>query len=85
MTSKLAIVMPAYNAAELLTKTLPPLLSAQPDGGVWVVDPGSTDSTAMIAEDLGAQVIRLPQREADDTDKRSRDQEQNPYASSGCL
>lgn len=63
MTSKLAIVMPAYNAAELLTKTLPPLLSAQPDGGVWVVDPGSTDSTAMIAEDLGAHVIRLPQRE----------------------
>lgn len=62
-TPQLAIVMPAYNAAGLLPTTLPPLIASQPDGGVWVVDPGSSDGTARIAEQLGANVIQLPSRE----------------------
>ncbi len=57
-----AIVMPAYNAAHLLPKTLTAAIEAAQGGRVIVVDPGSTDDTAEVAEALGAQVIRLPHR-----------------------
>jgi len=52
-----AIVMPAYNAERFLPVTLP---AAGP--GVLVVDPGSDDGTAALAESLGAKVLRLGRR-----------------------
>lgn len=59
----LAVVMPAYNAAHLLPRTLPAARAAAADQAeVWVVDPGSTDGTAQVAEQLGARVVRLPER-----------------------
>lgn len=56
------IVMPAYNGAVVLERTLPAILSAARGRRVIVVDPGSTDDTAARAEALGAEVIRLGHR-----------------------
>jgi len=57
-----AVVVPAYNAAELLPRTLPAAIQAAGGAAVLVVDPGSTDATSTVAEELGAQVVRLPHR-----------------------
>ena len=57
-----AIIMPAYNAAHLLPRSLRAALDAAGDQRVVVVDPGSTDDTADVARKMGAEVIRLPQR-----------------------
>ncbi len=51
---RLAVVMPAYNAAKTLEKTvreLPEMVDVK-----ILVDDGSTDETARIAEDLGLRV-----------------------------
>lgn len=61
-----AIVMPAYNAATLVTTTVPAALAAaaraQGDCRMLVVDPGSSDDTAAVAESLGVDVLRLGRR-----------------------
>ena len=62
-TPKVAIVIPAYNAAHFLPRSLPPLFQAEDGTRIVVVDAGSTDDTAGVTAALGAQVIRLPQRE----------------------
>jgi hypothetical protein len=54
--------MPAYNAAALLPKVLPAALSAMGGGRVLVVDPGSSDDTAEVARQLGAEVLELGHR-----------------------
>lgn len=59
---RVAIVVPAYNAAGWLPRMLPAALNAAGRGAVLVVDPGSTDGTAAVAEELGAEVVRLPHR-----------------------
>jgi glycosyltransferase involved in cell wall biosynthesis len=58
-----SIIVPAYNAADLLPKCLAalrPALSSTTD--LVVVDDGSTDGTAATAEALGARVVRRPTR-----------------------
>jgi len=60
---ELAVVVPAYDAAHFLGRSLPPLLGARPDLSVVVVDAGSTDGTGALARQLGARVVRLPVRE----------------------
>jgi len=57
-----AIVIPAYNAAHLLPQVLDAARAAAGDGRILVVDPGSTDATAAVAERHGAEVIRLAER-----------------------
>lgn len=57
-----AAVMPAWNTAALLPRTLPPLLALDGIAEVLVVDPGSTDGTPEVAERLGARVVRLGRR-----------------------
>ncbi len=54
--------MPAYQAAAFLPTSLPALIAAAKGAPVVVVDPGSTDESAAIAESLGARVIRLGHR-----------------------
>jgi glycosyltransferase involved in cell wall biosynthesis len=54
--------MPAYNAARFLRRSLPAALHAARGSRVLVVDPGSDDGTAELAEQLGAQVLRLGHR-----------------------
>lgn len=64
----MSIVVPAYNEASRLPDSLPRMLAVVariPRAEVIVVDDGSTDGTAGIAEDLlrdvpGGSVIRLP-------------------------
>jgi glycosyltransferase involved in cell wall biosynthesis len=58
---KISVVIPAYNAAHFLPRSLGSVFAQtlQPLE-VIVVDDGSTDSTAQVAEQLGAKVIRRP-------------------------
>jgi glycosyltransferase involved in cell wall biosynthesis len=56
---KLAVV-PAYNEAVCVGDVIRSLRRHAPRYDVLVVDDGSTDATAKIAEDAGAQVLRLP-------------------------
>jgi cellulose synthase/poly-beta-1,6-N-acetylglucosamine synthase-like glycosyltransferase len=58
----ICIVMPAYNAAHLLPISLKAAIAAAGDNKVVVVDPGSTDNTADVAREMGAEVIRLPKQ-----------------------
>jgi dolichol-phosphate hexosyltransferase len=53
------VVLPAYNEEIGLARLLPPLLALSSDRfEVVVVDDGSTDSTASVAESLGCRVVR---------------------------
>ena len=57
-------VMPAYNAAHLLDRVLPPLLAMLNEGELdelLVVDDQSTDDTAQKARGMGARVLSTPQ------------------------
>ena len=56
---KLAVV-PSYNEAASVGDVVRKMRTNQPDYDVLVVDDGSTDATARIAEDAGACVLRLP-------------------------
>jgi GT2 family glycosyltransferase len=57
------VVVPAYDAAAFLGRSLPALRRAGPDVPVVVVDAGSRDGTGDLARELGARVVRLPERE----------------------
>ena len=60
---RVSIVIPAYQAAAHLRAVVPAALAALAgDGELVVVDAGSSDDTAALAESLGARVIRLPER-----------------------
>lgn len=60
----ISIIMPAYNAAHLMPRVLPPVLEMAASGEVAeviVVDDQSTDDTAEVARKMGARVITTPQ------------------------
>lgn len=57
-----AIVVPAWEAAHHLQRSLPAMLRAADGATVLVVDAGSTDATGEVAREHGAQVLRLPER-----------------------
>jgi glycosyltransferase involved in cell wall biosynthesis len=57
--AKVIVVMPAYNAAETLVDTYRSIPVADVDQ-VILVDDGSIDDTAVIAEELGLQTIVHP-------------------------
>lgn len=60
---RIAVVIPAYNAAGLLPEVVEAARGAAGDARVLVVDAGSTDGSGRVAEQLGAEVVRLPRRE----------------------
>lgn len=63
MRTSLSVVIPAYNRASLLPCTLRSLLTQERVADeILVVDDGSTDSTAVIAETFGSPVRVLRQR-----------------------
>ncbi len=66
-TEKLSItvIMPVYNADHFLPLALPPLIEMQERGEieeVLVVDDHSTDNSAACAKDMGAKVMKSPDR-----------------------
>jgi glycosyltransferase involved in cell wall biosynthesis len=57
---QVSVVIPAYNAAQYLAATLQSVSDqSSPPGEVIVVDDGSTDATAEIANSFGARVLSL--------------------------
>lgn len=59
----ISVIMPAYNAAHLLPRVLPPLMKMLSDGEiaeVLVVDDQSKDNTAELAREMGAKVMVTP-------------------------
>lgn len=57
---RLSIILPAKNEAEGLRRTLPGLKDRFPEAEILVVDDGSTDATAEVAQALGAVVLSSP-------------------------
>jgi glycosyltransferase involved in cell wall biosynthesis len=53
-------IVPAYNEAESIAHVIDEIRAFDPDLEVVVVDDGSVDCTAAVAERRGAHVIRLP-------------------------
>lgn len=58
LDTTVAVVIPAFDAAEQIRSSLPAVLDSVP----LVVDAGSGDQTAAVAESLGARVLRMPER-----------------------
>jgi glycosyltransferase involved in cell wall biosynthesis len=56
----ISVILPAKNEAEGLRRTLPALLARVPGAEIIVVDDGSIDDTAQVAEALGARVLSSP-------------------------
>ncbi len=54
------VIIPAFNEHETLPSTLAELKHTVPDYDVVVIDDGSTDNTADLAEAHGAICVRLP-------------------------
>ncbi len=55
---KYSIVIPAYNEEMRIGRTLEAVIASFPDAEVIVVDDGSSDATAAVAEAAGARVLR---------------------------
>ncbi len=53
----LAVVIPAYNAANHIARVLERLAPLHPPARTWVVDDGSTDGTGDVARQAGVNVI----------------------------
>ena len=62
MPAEIAIVVTAYNEAERLPGTLRALREAFPGARVIVADDASTDATAQMARQGGAEVVTAPRR-----------------------
>lgn len=60
---RISIILPAYNEAQVIGRVVERVREVAPTDGSWeilVVDDGSDDGTADIAEAAGARVVRHP-------------------------
>ena len=57
---RLSFIIPAKNEADGLSRLLPGLRAAYPDAQIIVSDDGSTDASAQVASDNGAEVVSSP-------------------------
>jgi glycosyltransferase involved in cell wall biosynthesis len=60
VTGRVACVIPAYRAAHTLANVVRPLRETLPEARVIVVDDGSPDATALVAQDVADCVVRFP-------------------------
>lgn len=58
--SSVSIVIPAYNEATTIADVLQQIRNISEEWEILVVDDGSTDDTAAVAEATGAKVVRHP-------------------------
>ncbi|GAH49821.1 unnamed protein product, partial [marine sediment metagenome] len=56
--SSVTVVLPAFNEGQTIAKTVSELRRMYPEYEILVVDDGSTDNTAELAEQKGARVVR---------------------------
>lgn len=54
------VIVPAWQEADTIQQTVAEVIAAVPSASVVVVDDGSRDDTAELAEQAGATVLRLP-------------------------
>jgi glycosyltransferase involved in cell wall biosynthesis len=57
---KLLIIIPAYNEAPVLGRVIQGVIKRLPHAEILVVDDGSVDATAEVAQLAGAEVVRHP-------------------------
>lgn len=57
---RISLILPAKNEADGLRQTLPGIRELLPDAQIIVVDDGSTDETAAIANQFGVTVLSSP-------------------------
>jgi glycosyltransferase involved in cell wall biosynthesis len=57
---KVSVVIPAYNEAWAIGKTIKEIQEQLPDAEILVVDDGSTDETAKVAREAGAYIWSHP-------------------------
>ena len=62
MNTRIAILLPCYNEALTITKTIADFRAALPTATVYVFDNASTDNSAELASKSGAVVIPVQQR-----------------------
>ena len=55
-----SVVIPAYNEESIIASVIAAVRAQSPDCEVIVIDDGSTDATALVAERAGATVVRHP-------------------------
>ncbi len=60
MSAHSLVAIPAWNEEASITEVIEKVRTHQPDVDILVVDDGSTDATALAAEEAGATVISLP-------------------------
>lgn len=54
------VIVPAWNEAAIIGRTVGEIQAAQPDVDIVVVNDGSTDDTRAVAHSVGAEVLDLP-------------------------
>lgn len=59
-TNNISIIIPVYNEAENIGGLVSKIIDLYPDFEIIVVNDGSTDDTAAVAEDAGAKVYSHP-------------------------
>lgn len=60
MIDKILIIVPAYNEAENIAYVINDIRKNFQQADILIVNDGSTDETARVAEDLGVKVVTLP-------------------------
>ena len=58
--SKISIIIPVYNEVQTIGDLVSKIVAMYPEFEVIVVNDGSTDNTASIAKDAGAEVYSHP-------------------------
>ena len=60
MTVKISVIIPCYNESQTIGRLVDNISNLYPDFEIIVIDDGSTDDTAVVAEEAGATVYNHP-------------------------